>query len=216
MAVRELKDPDGTTWRVWCIKPEAIHPITRAEDYLAECYQLGWLVFETAAGDRKRRLCPFPEEWFELEDDQLRALRDQAEVVPARKLRSRHFEDGDDSRAKKLPDVPIARPQERDDGGGGAEPADLTDLTVVRTFRYPGGRVWSAAVAPLAAETESRRAVLRFTSGSRSIDAKSYPSDWPDLPDDRLVDLLRLVATRPPMRYTDETPRRRWNDPPRA
>jgi len=216
MAVRELKDPDGTTWRVWCIQPEAIHPVTRAEDYLAECYQLGWIVFETTTGDRKRRLCPFPKEWFELEDEELRALRDRAEVVPARKLRRRHLGLGDVSGAQQTAETPVADPHETDGGGDAEEQADLTDLTVVRTFRYPGGRVWSAAMTPLAADTGSRRAVLRFTSGSRSIDAKSYPSDWPDLPDDRLVDLLRLVATRPPMMYTDETPRRRWNDPPRA
>jgi len=215
MAVRELKDPDGTIWRVWCIQPEAIHPATRAEDYLAECYQLGWLVFETAAGDRKRRLCPFPEDWFELKDEQLRALWNQAEIVPERKLRRRHFGVGDTS-GDQHRDTAIADAQATDEEGEAGGPADLTDLTVVRTFRYPGGRVWSAAIAPLEREAGGRRVVLRFTSGSRSIDAKSYPSDWPDLPDDRLVDLLRLVATRPPMLYTDDTPRRRWNDPPRA
>lgn len=199
MAVRELKDPDGTIWRVWCITPEAIHPITRSEDYLEECYKLGWLVYETAAGDRKRRLCPFPENWDQLGDDELRALRERAEVVPTRK-----------SRRDRLEAV------EMDHRAAATEEEVRGDLTVVRTFLYPGGRLWTASLAPDGAATGSKRPVLRFTSGTRSIDAKSYPGDWPELPDDRLVDLLRLVATRKPMMYTDDTPRRRWNDPPKA
>lgn len=199
MAVRELKDPDGTIWRVWCITPAAIHPITRAEDYLEECYKLGWLVFETAVGDRKRRLCPFPANWDELGDEELRALRDRAEVVAARKARREHLESA-----------------EMDERAAAAEEAALADLAVVRTFLYPGGHLWTASMAPGSPDTDGKRPVLRFTSGSRAIEAKSYPADWPELPDDRLVDLLRLVATRPPMMYTDETPRRRWNDPPKA
>ena len=92
------------------------------------------------------------------------------------------------------------------------EKADLTDLTVVRTFRYPGGRLWSAAI-----EKHSDIAagpVLRFTAGARTIDLQRYPRDWPDLPDDSLIDLLRHAEPRRITKYTPETPRRRYNDPP--
>src|SRR5689334_8949301 len=85
MAVRELVDERGKAWRVWCILPEAIHPVTRAEDYLADCYQLGWLVYETSTGDEKRRLCAFPRNWETVGDEALRAVLRQSEPVRARR-----------------------------------------------------------------------------------------------------------------------------------
>ena len=45
MAVREFSDERGLAWRAWEIKPEAIHPQTKAEHYLADCYTLDWIVF---------------------------------------------------------------------------------------------------------------------------------------------------------------------------
>lgn len=202
MAVRELVDERGTAWRVWCILPEAIHPVTRAEDYLADCYQLGWLVFETVTGDQKRRLCPFPKDWESADERALRALLDQSEPVRPRRSSRETAIDREVFRSN----VPALEVHDAD------EKADLTDLTVVRTFRYPGGRLWSAAI-----EKNSDVAVgpvLRFTAGARSIDLARYPRDWPDLPDDSLIDLLRQAAPRPIMKYTPETPRRRYNDPP--
>src|SRR6476469_6329003 len=85
MAVREFSDDHGQGWRVWCILPESIHPVTRAEDYLADCYQLGWLVFETTAGDRKRRLCPFPRDWETVDEGALRSMLAQSEAVRQRR-----------------------------------------------------------------------------------------------------------------------------------
>ena len=202
MAVRELVDDEGKAWRVWCILPESIHPITRAEDYLADCYQLGWLVFETVAGDEKRRLCPFPRNWETVDEQTLRSLLAQSE--PVRQRRSSGETTLDREVARVAPAIEV------DDSTD--EKADLTDLTVVRTFRYPGGRIWSAAI-----EKHSDVAagpVLRFTAGSRTIDLVRYPRDWPDLPDDSLIDLLRQAEPRPIMKYTTETPRRRHNDPP--
>lgn len=201
MAVREFDDERGKRWRVWCITPEAIHPATRAEDYLADCYQLGWLVFETTSGDDKRRLCPFPKEWQGASDQEMRELLSKAEAVPTRKLsRERSTE----QQQRSPSDAAVA--QDADD------PADLTDLTVVRSFRYPGGRLWTAAVAN--PTSGSSGTVLRFTAGARTIDLKSWPHDWADLPDERLVDLLRHAIDRPIMTYTPETPRRRYDDPP--
>lgn len=203
MAVRELVDQQGKAWRVWCILPESIHPVTRAEDYLADCFQLGWLVFETVTGDEKRRLCPFPRNWESVDEEVLRSLLGQSEPVRQRRSSGEATSDREVIRSP----APAIEVEDASD-----EKADLTDLTVVRSFRYPGGRLWSAAI-----EKHSDIAagpVLRFTAGARSIDLARYPRDWPDLPDDSLIDLLRRAEPRAIMKYTPETPRRRYNDPP--
>jgi|SRR5689334_10090735 len=203
MAVREFVDEHGKAWRVWCILPESIHPVTRAEDYLADCYQLGWLVFERTTGDEKRRLCPYPRDWESVDEQALRSMLGQSEFVrPRRSSPERGIE-----REVIRPMAPAIEVDDATD-----EKADLTDLTVVRTFRYPGGRIWSAAI-----ERHSDIAVgpvLRFTAGARTIDLARYPRDWPDLPDDSLIDLLRRAAPRSIVTYTPETPRRRYDDPP--
>jgi hypothetical protein len=203
MAVREFLDDRGKTWRVWCILPEAIHPVTRAEDYLADCYQLGWLVFETTSGDEKRRLCPFPKDWDTVAEGGLRSLLAKSDAVRSRRPSGETSGDQEAPRSTRASIAVDDRPEEK---------ADLTDLTVVRTFRYPGGRIWSAAIAPHSDIAVGP--VLRFTAGARSIDLAKFPREWPDLPDEQLVDLLRHAAPRPIPKYTPETPRRRHNDPP--
>lgn len=203
MAVREFLDEHGKAWRVWCILPESIHPITRAEDYLADCYQLGWLVFETKAADEKRRLCPFPRDWESVDEKALRSLLTQSEAVQSRRSTGGMVADRDVTRSK-APAIEVNDAAE--------DNADLTDLTVVRTFRYPGGRVWSAAIAPHSDIAVGP--VLRFSAGVRTIDLERFPRDWPDLPDEQMIDLLRHAAPRPIAKYTPATPRRRYNDPP--
>jgi hypothetical protein len=69
MAVREFSDRNGRPWRAWEVRPEAIHPVTRAEDYLTDCYLVGLIVFETPSGDEKRRLCPWPKNWATFADE---------------------------------------------------------------------------------------------------------------------------------------------------
>lgn len=203
MAVREFLDEQRRSWRVWCILPEAIHPVTRAEDYLADCFQLGWLVFETTTGEEKRRLCPIPRDWEDVDESGLRSFLAQSEPVRSRRP------SGETTTDRELP-RPKAADIQVDDHTD--EKADLTDLTVVRTFRYPGGRVWSAAIAPHSDIAVGP--VLRFTAGARNIDLAQFPREWPDLPDDQLVDLLRHAAPRGIAKYTRETPRRRYTDPP--
>jgi hypothetical protein len=205
MAVREFKDERGKSWRVWCIMPEAIHPVTRAEDYLADCYQLGWLVFETTAGDEKKRLCPFPKDWDEAEEHTLREMLGRAEVVSSRIPRH-------DQTQRETNDA-MPTPAALADGPGtdNASNADLTDLTVIRSFRYPGGRLWTAALAP--DPHNEKTLVLRFTAGARAVNLERWPRDWPDFPDEALVDLLRS-ARRSVGRRTADTPRRRYTDPP--
>jgi hypothetical protein len=202
MAVREFQDGRGISWRVWCILPESIHPVTRAEDYLADCYQLGWLVFETASGEAKRRLCPYPRDWETASDEELGSLLERAEVVPSRRLGGEARED-----EKALPRSEAADTRVESD-----DKADLTDLKVVRTFRYPGGRIWSAAIAPHSDIAVGP--VLRFTAGARTIDLARFPRDWPDLPDEHLIELLRYAQPRALGKYKPETPRRRHSDPP--
>lgn len=203
MAVRDFVDENGKAWRVWCILPESIHPVTRAEDYLADCYQLGWLVFESSGGTAKRRLCPFPKDWETADEQALRAMLAQSEMVRPRRS---------SGEAALQSDAPLASSSGIMVDDSSEEAADLTDLKVVRTFRYPGGRIWSAAIAPHSDIAVGP--VLRFTAGARSIDLERYPRDWPDLPDNALVDLLRHASPRGIGRYTAETPRRRHNDPP--
>lgn len=82
MAVRDVVDTDGTTWKVWAVMSSAIHPKTAAEDYLGE-YSEGWLCFEGA--NSRRRLAHFPQNWDKLSDKELLRLLDSAQVVRARK-----------------------------------------------------------------------------------------------------------------------------------
>jgi hypothetical protein len=91
MAVREFTDESGRAWAAWSVQPAEIHPATKSEDYLSECYVIGWIVFETREGDEKRRLCPWPANWASLPDDALRELLKKADKVTPSKL---HWVDG--------------------------------------------------------------------------------------------------------------------------
>lgn len=214
MAVREFTDSAGRTWRAWDVTPEDLSPKTKDEDYLAQLYHTGWIVFETSGGDDKRRLYPIPRGWNELPDAELAVLLQKAEVVPRRKLRSEKTALGAQAaeeveRAADFSQTAVEEP-ERARTLAREETPDVTDLTAARTFRYPGGRLWVAGVV----ETVGTAApVLRFTAGPRNIDLRDWPKDWVDYSDDQLVKLLRKAAprarsaARPP-----NAPRRRWDD----
>ena len=188
MAVREFTDARGRAWRAWDIKPETIHPITRAEDYLAD-YLTGWIVFETEAGDEKRRLCPWPEDWMTRTEEQLRELLEVAELVP------------------------LYRPDATESGQQTSESLLRSrEVNVVRTFRYPGGRFWSVCLVLF--PEEGGPPVLRFSAGARFIDLRTWPKDWATLSDNALIDVLRRAAPRPPSSTPLDPglPRRRWDD----
>ena len=215
MAVREFTDSKGREWRAWDVNPDELNPRTKDEDYLAQLYHTGWIVFETRAGDDKRRLYPIPTGWHELPDPQLEVLLQKAEVVPQRKLQMDKQATGADAalatqRAADLIDQMVENPELVRESVREETP-DVTDLGVVRTFRYPGGRIWMACVVDRGAGSS----VLRFTAGARSIDLLDWPKDWADYPDAALVDLLRRAAPRATASSTAAgAPQRRSNDPP--
>jgi hypothetical protein len=215
MAVREFTDSAGRSWRAWDVTPDELSPRTKDEDYLAQLYHTGWIVFETRAGDDKRRLYPVPKGWAELPDAELAVLLEKAEVVPQRKLRTEkdargqaaaaEMQRASDFSQQAVEEPERARQRSRD------ETPDVTDLRVWRTFRYPGGRIWVVSVQ----QDERSAPVLRFTAGAREIDLRDWPKDWVDHTDEQLVQLLRRAAPRgsgsePP----PNGPRRRWDDHP--
>ena len=77
MAVRDIRDETGTTWKVWAVMASSIHPKTAAEDYLGD-YSEGWLCFESAT--QRRRLARFPQDWDKLPDKELLRLLKSAQV----------------------------------------------------------------------------------------------------------------------------------------
>ena len=82
MAVRDIRDEQGISWKVWAVMASSIHPKTAAEDYLGE-YSEGWLCFECST--QRRRLAHFPQDWDKLPDKELVRLLKTAQVVQPRK-----------------------------------------------------------------------------------------------------------------------------------
>ena len=184
MSVREFTARDGRMWRAWDDAPESIEPLTRAEDYLADCYRDGWVVFESFDGAGKRRLYPPPYAWAHRSDEQLEDLLERAEILrPRHQVRFR----GDEVLPADLPpSVPrrVAEDIPRDRDGD----LDLRYLRVVRSFAYPRDVVWRATIV----ETDRGSApVLRFASESQIVDLVQWPKDWVDSSDDRLIALLK-------------------------
>jgi len=214
MAVREFTDGLGREWRAWDVTPDDLSPRTKDEDYLAQLYHTGWIVFETKTGDDKRRLYPIPRGWSELPDAEVAVLLQKAEVVPHRKLRSEkaarwsaaadEVQRAADFSQQAVEEPDRARQYARD------ETPDVTDLSVLRTFRYPGGRI---SVVCVMQDVDGVAPVLRFTAGSRNIDMADWPKDWPDYSDDQLVGLLRRASPRNKgASPAPNAPRRRWDD----
>ena len=197
MPARDFKDGRGREWRVWDVNPDDLNPRTKDEVYLAQLYYTGWLVFESAAGGDKRRLHPIPKGWQELPDSELEALLHKAEVIAPRK-----------SRGDKLAITDThATPAE------GTPEFDVTDLSVVRTFRYPSGRYWTVCV--IQHPENGGPPVLQFTAGARHFDLENWPKDWADYADEDLINLLRGAAPRPKgQTHTPGAPHRRWDDRP--
>jgi hypothetical protein len=219
MAVREFTDGEGREWRAWDVVPDDLNPRTKDETYLAQLYITGWIVFETKLGTEKRRLYPVPKGWSDLPDAELEVLLNKAEIVPPRKLRSEKHATGSTAvqaveqavdfaeQAVDAPDRVRLVPSE--------ETPDVTDLAVLRTFRYPTGRIW--AVCVMKHPEDGGPPVLRFTAGGRNIDLHDWPKDWADYPDEGLANLLRRAAPRHgESTPSSETPHRRWDEVSRS
>jgi hypothetical protein len=82
MAVRDIRDEEGTRWKVWPVMASSIHPKTAAEDYLGE-FSEGWLCFE--CDNQRRRLARYPQDWDKLPDKELVRLLTSAQAVQPRK-----------------------------------------------------------------------------------------------------------------------------------
>jgi hypothetical protein len=205
MAVREFQDESGRRWRAWSVTPASLHPATKIEEYVDDIYHTGWLVFETVAGDEKRRLSRYPPRWAEASEIQLRGLLARAEWVRGGAGRSEP--------ERSMRDEGAAGSPSQGDVASPEPSVNAPAQQLVRTFRYPGGRYWTASVVVRA--DEGGRPALRFTAGARIIELPTWPKDWADHTDEQLVELLRraaprLVAGAPP----PGTPRRRWDDRP--
>jgi hypothetical protein len=211
-------DGRGREWRVWDVRPDDLNPRTKDEDYLAQLYYTGWMVFESKSGDDKRRLYPIPRGWDELPDAELDVLLQKAEIVPPRKLRTEKRATGDAAAkavdaAVQFAEKAVESPQQVRDVPREETP-DVTDLAVLRTFRYPGGRIWAVCVIPHPAGA-GHPPVLQFAAGARQINLENWPKDWADYPNEELVNLLRSAAPRAKTQVPDPgTKHRRWDDPP--
>jgi hypothetical protein len=171
MPLREFTDGTGRRWRVWDIRPEQMHTATRAEDHLQAVIN-GWLAFEPATGGEKRRLSPIPPRWDGATEAELEAMLEKAEPV--------RNEGGATPRRES------AAPS----GVTGQLPHADTGSTI-RTFRYPNGRYWTVNQLPAESTGPAqRRPLLRFTSGARELDTADWPSEWAEMSDQDLSDLL--------------------------
>lgn len=191
MALREFRDESGREWRAWDITAEKLHPSTRAENHLQGVLE-GWLVFEAVDGGAKARLYPIPPSWQSASQDELRRLLRLAERTRDSGEYER-FASGERAAQR------VAARGATDD----ELPTHRAERTSTesRSFRYPGGRYWSVAEyvirQPSDGEGRATLPVLRFTAGARSLDVKSWPSDWRSYSDHQLADLLWRSFPRP-------------------
>ncbi len=82
-AVREFLDRHGTSWRVWAVTQEQLHPERLIADRMGD-YREGWLAFESGDGTERRRLPHYPPNWLRLTNLDLEGLLERAEYVRRR------------------------------------------------------------------------------------------------------------------------------------
>ena len=176
MSLRDFSDRAGRQWRVWDVTSDVIHPATRGEDYMRD-YLDGWLAFESADGLAKCRLTPIPKGWADAAVEQLEEWLHAADTVRGERG------SGAFSRASaEVASNPLTAANPRGP---------------VRTFRFPGGRFWTVTEVSVSGDAPERDPdattkshILRFMSGSRWLDMKTWPRDWASLSDQALATLL--------------------------
>ena len=193
MALREFVDRNGREWRVWDVKPETLHPSTRAEDFMRD-YLAGWLTFESVDGEAKCRLTPIPRNWESAEGPELERWLHEAEAVRGERN---------------------SNPQARAEIEAAVKSADdqATVAPASRTFDFPNGHRWTVAEWTVAGEQGEHR-VLRFSAATRSLDLVRFPREWASLSDAGLAMLLAESFPRDHNRTNPTTYHRRAADRP--
>lgn len=191
MALRDFIDRGGRQWRVWEITRDELHPSARGEEYLHGFLE-GWLVFEASDGHEKRRLRPVPPNWIEATDAELERLLRSAEPARAGSSSVRGAPEGSRDRAPDA-DRPVGAPN--------AE--SRQSPVTIRSFRYPGGRYWSAHERRVltrddSGEPREEQIVLRFAAGARVLDLRAWPREWVNYSDEQLAELLYTSFPRQP------------------
>ena len=221
MAVRDFTGERGVSWRVWDVTAESIRPQVKAEDYLADRYRDGWIVFETVSGGEKRRLCPPPPDWARLPESELRALLARSEAVstPAavRAAVDSIFAPRSSQSAQGAAQSPEAEALlSATESASGASLTARAPARVERSFQYPGGSRWQVSECEHVGPSGRALKVLRFTTGERSIDVFHWSPDWALQDDDALVHMLREGAPRSGGHPAPGSPQRRYDDPRHA
>jgi len=139
----------------------------------------GWLAFEPAGGGEKRRLSPIPRGWEKATDAELEAMLERAERAQS--------------------DTPTAA----------HTPLAMEPAPAIRTFRYPSGRYWTVNEQIETTAAERQRLVLRFTSGARALETRTWPHEWARLSEEELADLLYRSFPRTPSDNPSGLQRRR-------
>ncbi|MGQ0715250.1 MAG: hypothetical protein ACT4PJ_16245 [Gemmatimonadaceae bacterium] len=142
----------------------------------------GWLAFEPAGGGEKRRLSPIPPGWDSASEAELEKMLERAE------------------------------PSQTDTPTSPHAPLSLEPGPTIRTFRYPTGRYWTVNEQIETTSPERQRLVLRFTSGSRALETRTWPHEWARLSENELADLLYRSFPRPTSDNPTAHRRRRGDD----
>ena len=194
MALREFTDRAGREWRVWDVTEQNIHPRTRSEDWMRDFLD-GWLTFESVDGQVKCRLHPIPAGWEEASVEQLEEWLHQAEPVRGERTSGPQGRAAIEEAVKATETHAVSIPP--------------------RMFRFPGGRLWTVGVWTTHVATRGgtkASSVLRFSSGTRSLDLATWPEDWQSFSDTDLAALLSESFPRPPNQKNPTAHRRRASD----
>jgi hypothetical protein len=99
MEMRLFTDSAGTEWTVFEVKRQTLGQA----NYLPKGYGSGWLCFESTR--EKRRLTPVPENWRELENEELIDL-----LRRAKRVAKRQFDTSDGVGSWGAGDIPDVNP----------------------------------------------------------------------------------------------------------
>ena len=211
MGSRQFTDEAGRVWVAWNVTPVPRHGRPAAA---------GWVVFETADGREKRRLLASPDGWDEMAETDLHIMLASAAAARPSKLTFEPARTGDPRLAgpsmtaesavavsAHATTTTLAAP-----GAESRRSASMPAERMVRSFRYPNGRLWSVCV--VRRPDGGGEALLRFAAGARHLDLHDWPEDWAGYTEERLVDLVRSVPRAPnPDRRGSAAQRRRHDDP---